>query len=58
MLNSDQLPYVIALTDLYSERPRILREILQHYPDPVEAWERNQLPGKTASWQRAQQELI
>lgn len=57
MLNSDQLPYVIALTDLYSERPRILREILQHYPDPVEAWERNQLPGKTASWQRAQQEL-
>ena len=57
MLNNDRLPYVIALTRLYESRPRLAREILQHYPDPQEAWERISLAGKSDAWQRAQQEL-
>ena len=57
MLNNDRLPYVIALTCLYEGRPRLAREVLQHYPDPQEAWERISLAGKTDAWQRAQQEL-
>ena len=57
MIAPDKLPYIIALTHLYDGRHRLLREVLQHYPDPQEAWERIVLPGKTDSWQRAQQEL-
>lgn len=57
MIHSDRLPYLIALTYMYTGRHRLLREVLQHYPDPVEAWERIALPGKADAWQRAQQEL-
>ena len=57
MITNEQLPYIIALTRLYDGRQRLLREVLQHYPDPQEAWERVVSPGKEASWQRAQEEL-
>jgi len=57
MITNEQLPYIIALTRLYDGRQRLLREVLQHYPDPQEAWERVASPGKEASWQRAQEEL-
>lgn len=57
MIHNAQLPYVIALTVLYEERLRLAREVLHRYPDPQEAWERINLPGKAAAWDRAQQEL-
>lgn len=57
MTTTQQLPYIIALTRLYEGRQRLLREVLQHYPDPQEAWERVASPGKPAAWERAQQEL-
>lgn len=57
MMNRDKLPYIIALTHLYDGKHRLLREVLQRYPDPEEAWERVVLPGKASSWQRAQEEL-
>lgn len=57
MITTQQLPYIIALTHLYDGKHRLLREVLERYPDPEEAWERVALPGKTASWQRAQQEM-
>ena len=57
MMAGDKLPYVIALTHLYSSRLRLLREVLKAYPDPAEAWERITLAGKSASWQRAQEEM-
>ena len=52
-----KLPYVIAITGLYEGRLRLAREVLQRYPNSEEAWERISLPGKSAAWQRAQQEL-
>ena len=57
MNSPDKLPYVIALTYLYDGRLRLAREVLTVYPDPQEAWDRITLPGKSAAWQRAQQEL-
>ncbi len=57
MISLDKLPYVIAITGLYEGRLRLAREVLQRYPNPEEAWERISLPGKSAAWQRAQQEL-
>ena len=57
MIATDKLPYIIALTHLYGPRPRLAREVLQMYPDPQEAWERIALAGKSASWERAQQEM-
>ena len=57
MISLDKLPYVIAITCLYEGRLRLAREVLQRYPNPEEAWERISLPGKSAAWQRAQQEL-
>ena len=57
MITDERLPYIIALTRLYEGRQRLLREVLQHYPDPQEAWERVVSPGKEAAWQRAQEEL-
>ena len=57
MIAADRLPYIIALTHLYADRPRLAREVLQKYPDPQEAWERVALAGKSQSWERAQQEL-
>lgn len=57
MIATDKLPYIIALTHLYGPRPRLAREVLQMYPDPQEAWERIALAGKSASWERALEEL-
>jgi len=57
MITNEQLPYIIALTHLYDGRLRLLREVLQRYPDPEEAWERVSWPEKNASWQRALQEM-
>lgn len=57
MTDNTSLPYIIALTHLYDGRHRLLRELLLRFPDPAEAWDRIVLPGKTDSWQRAQQEL-
>ena len=57
MITNEWLPYIIALTHLYEGRPRLARELLQVYPDPVEAWDRINLAGKPLSWERAQQEM-
>lgn len=57
MISREKTPYVIALTALYADRQRLAREVLQHYPDPQEAWERSTMPGKSAAWQRAQEEM-
>lgn len=57
MITHDQLPHIIALTCLYEGRPRLAREVLQRYPDPVEAWERISLAGKPQAWERAQREV-
>ena len=56
MIADDKLTYIIALTHLYDGRLRMAREILGVYPDPEEAWDRISLPGKSASWERAQRE--
>ena len=57
MISRERLSYIIALTQLYIHRSRLLRDILKKYPDPQEAWERIQLAGKQAAWDRAQQEM-
>ena len=58
MISHDTLPYIIALTQVYDRRSRLLRDTLRVYSDPREAWERLNMPGKQQAWQRAEQEMV
>ena len=56
MITHEQLPYIIALTRLYDGRQRLLRELLQHYPEPEQAWDRLAITGKQQIWEQALRE--
>jgi len=56
-MNNDQLIYTIALTQLYQNRSRKLRELLKIYSKPQEAWEYIQMTGKQQALERAKREL-
>lgn len=55
-MNSDQLTYTIALTQLFLNRSRKLRELFKVCPTPQEAWERIQMTGKQQALDRAKRE--
>lgn len=54
---NEELPYIIALTQLYLHHSRRLRELFKVYPDPREVWDRIQLSDKQQALDRAKQEL-
>lgn len=56
MSASEERTYLIALTQLYRNRLRHLRQLLEHYGSAQQAWQAITDEGKSQAWEKAQAE--